>query len=142
MPMKINIGMSRKVGEPNYGSRGASVGLEVELDANIVNQPRHLHRHIARLFRLAKQSIDAELKDGGSQQCGCFRHRPADKSMNRTATPAQLRAITALAKRQGIDLRQLQERFNVVTPASLSVRQASDLIREMSRTMPASCVEE
>ncbi len=36
MPMKLNVGLSRKVGEPNYGSRGASVNLELELDAALV----------------------------------------------------------------------------------------------------------
>jgi hypothetical protein len=28
--MKLNVGLSRKVGEPNYGSRGASVNLELD----------------------------------------------------------------------------------------------------------------
>ncbi|MGZ0174755.1 MAG: hypothetical protein ACKVHE_35095 [Planctomycetales bacterium] len=31
MPMKLNVGLSRKIGEPNFGSRGASVNLELEL---------------------------------------------------------------------------------------------------------------
>jgi hypothetical protein len=32
MPMKLNVGLSRKVGEPNYGANGTSVNLELELD--------------------------------------------------------------------------------------------------------------
>ena len=61
MPLKLNIAMSRKIGEPNYGSRGATVGLEMEVDSSLVDQPRQLHERIARLFRLAKQSVDREL---------------------------------------------------------------------------------
>ena len=30
--IKLNAGFSRKVGEPNYGSRGASVNVELELE--------------------------------------------------------------------------------------------------------------
>ena len=30
--IKLNCGFSRKVGEANYGSRGASVNLELEIE--------------------------------------------------------------------------------------------------------------
>ena len=42
MPMTLNVGLSRKVGEPNYGSRGASVNLELELDNSLVEQPEQV----------------------------------------------------------------------------------------------------
>ena len=34
--IKLNCGFSRKVGEANYGSRGASVNLELELATDAV----------------------------------------------------------------------------------------------------------
>ena len=33
MPVTLNVGYSRKIGEPNYGSRGASVNLQIEREA-------------------------------------------------------------------------------------------------------------
>ena len=35
MPLKLNVGASRKVGDNNYGSRGASINLEMELDGTL-----------------------------------------------------------------------------------------------------------
>ena len=61
MPLKLNVGLSRKVGEANYGSRGASVNLELELDSAIVSEPGRLQERIRQMFALAKQSIDEEL---------------------------------------------------------------------------------
>ena len=58
MPLKLNVGLSRKVGEPNYGSRGASVNLELELDSAIVSEPDRLQERIRQMFHLAKDSID------------------------------------------------------------------------------------
>jgi hypothetical protein len=67
MPMKLNVGLSRKVGEPNYGSRGASVNLELELDNSLVEQPERLRDRIRQLYQLAKASVDEELHGTGQQ---------------------------------------------------------------------------
>jgi hypothetical protein len=36
MPMRLNVGATKKVSDNNYGSRGASVNLEIELDSCLV----------------------------------------------------------------------------------------------------------
>ena len=62
MPVKLNIGLSRKVGEPNYGSRGASIHLEVELENGVLNDPAAMRDHVQDLYALARQSVDDELQ--------------------------------------------------------------------------------
>jgi hypothetical protein len=61
MPLKTNVGISRKVADNNYGSRGASVNLEVELDSSLVQEPERLQDRIRQVFRLAQQSVEEEL---------------------------------------------------------------------------------
>ena len=63
--LKLNAGFSRKVGEPNYGSRGASVNVELELESNLIGDPDALSARIKSLFDLARRSVDEELN--GSQ---------------------------------------------------------------------------
>ena len=70
MSVKLNIGLSRKVGEANYGSRGASINLEVELDNGVLNNPAQLRERVSDLYALARQSVDEELQ------------RPADAGPN------------------------------------------------------------
>ena len=62
MSVKLNIGLSRKVGETNYGSRGASINLEVELDNGVLNNPGQLRERVHDLYVLARQSVDEELQ--------------------------------------------------------------------------------
>lgn len=62
MPLKLNIGLSRKVGEDNYGSRGASINLEVELDQGVLNDPEQLRCRVQDLYQLARSSVDEELR--------------------------------------------------------------------------------
>ena len=42
--LKLNIGLSRKVGEANFGSRGASVNLELEVESGLVRDARQAAR--------------------------------------------------------------------------------------------------
>ena len=43
--IKLNAGFSRKVGEANYSSRGASVNLELELESSMIFGPFWLQAH-------------------------------------------------------------------------------------------------
>ena len=63
--LHLNIGFSRKVGEANYGSRGASVNLEIEVESGLVRDPDKLQDKIDYLFGLAKSSVDAQLGGNG-----------------------------------------------------------------------------
>lgn len=145
MPLKLNVGLSRKVGEANYGSRGASVNLELELDSGLVTEPERLQERIRQLFRLAKASVDEELhsdapenttqaNDSGNGRT----HAPAANGNGRRsnsprrATQSQVRALWAIAERQQIDLRQcIRDQFGINEPDGLSISQASELIDEL-----------
>ena len=59
--LKLNVSLNRKVGEANFGSRGASVALETEVESGLLRQPEELQERIRYMFRLAKQSADEEL---------------------------------------------------------------------------------
>ena len=59
--LKLNAGFSRKVGEPNYSSRGASVNVELEVESGLITDPDALMTRIRNLFGIAKRSVDAEL---------------------------------------------------------------------------------
>ena len=49
MPLRLNIGLSKKVGLPDYGSLGASANLELELDSGAVSDPDRLRQQVGHL---------------------------------------------------------------------------------------------
>ncbi|QDU92617.1 hypothetical protein [Lignipirellula cremea] len=64
--LKLNVGLSRKIGEANYGSRGPSVHLELEVEAGLASEPDALRERVRQLFRMARASVDEEL-EGNAQ---------------------------------------------------------------------------
>jgi len=138
--LKLNVGFTKKVGEMNYGSRGASVNLELEFDSSLVGDAERLRERIKQLFVMAKASVDEELaatrsadscrhgSDGQGHTAGRRRDR------TRPATANQVRALGALAEKQGIELTdRLHARFGVQDPAELTITEASGLIDELKQ---------
>src|SRR4051812_27223887 len=150
MPLKLNIGLSRKVGESNYGSRGASVNVELELDSGLVAEPAKLQDRIRQLFTLVRTSLAEEL-DGNGHAAGPGtdngRPKPAPAANGngasghggpRHATPSQVKAIYAIARNRRIDLAQfLMERFHVSRPEDLGIKEASAVIDQLKEDAKA-----
>ena len=139
--LKLQVGSSKKVSDPNFGSHGASVELAIELDGGLVADPDQLRERIRALFALAKASIDEEL---------CGRSQPADdpgdgtnghvhtngrgtpRDGTRGATASQVRALHAIANRRRLDLTALLvQRYQIHDPTALTITEASALIDEL-----------
>jgi len=132
--IKLNAGFSRKVGEPNYGSRGAAVNVELEVESNLINDGSALLDRVRGLFRLARQAVDDELRNGQSTNGDRTGNasRAANNGNGRRVTQSQLRAIRAIASGLGIDAdRTARERFDVAAAEQLSLQQASALIDQL-----------
>ena len=154
--IKLNAGVSRKIGQPNFGSRGASVNIEMELDSGAVSDPEGLHRRIRKLFALARSSVDEELgmppngngsattppaanghngyPPAGNGAAGVGPNAPPPP---RLATPAQIATIHGICRRLGIDSQeQARQRFGGPVE-QLTLADASSLIDELKRLPPA-----
>ena len=130
MPLKLSINFCRKVGEANYGSRGATVGLEMEAETSLVHQPDQLGDQVARLFRLARESVERELaRPPASAANGATRNGSATRPVARAATANQIRALHAIAGELSLDLAsELRDRLGVGSADQLTLVEASELI--------------
>jgi hypothetical protein len=155
MALKLNVGVSRKVGLPNYGSVGASCNLEFELDASLLEKDLdNFHARIRGAYAAAHQAVHDELarlqapgdvntadtyrayasastRNGNAKMDGhgCSVRSQLGQSRVKAATPRQIKAILAIARRQNADLASLlDQEFAAERPEELTLRQASELI--------------
>jgi len=150
--MKLNVGVSRKVGLPDYGSVGASCNLELELDSGLIDKDLDaFHAQIRSAYVAAHQAVHDELarlhvpvgasaelpsqkpaRNGHARAHGngsSTRVQDDRSRIRKPATPNQVKAIQAIARRQKTDLgRVLQQKYEVDSPEDLTIRQASELI--------------
>jgi hypothetical protein len=60
--MKLNVGVSRKLGLPNFGSVGASCNLELELDATLLERDLNaFNTQIRGAYTAAHRAVQEEL---------------------------------------------------------------------------------
>ena len=148
MPLKLNVGVSRKVGLPDYGSVGASCNLEMELDSALLERDLDgFHARDRDAFVAARQAVQDELArvqapvelaqpapapraptngNGNGHAPG----GPAERSRpQKRATDKQVKAILAIARQQHADLDGLlQQDYGVHRVEDLALKQASELI--------------
>jgi hypothetical protein len=62
LPLKLNIGLSKKVGLPDYGSLGASCHIELELHNGLLDGgPHGFQAEAQRAFAACCRAVDDEL---------------------------------------------------------------------------------
>ncbi len=149
MTLRISVGMSKKVGQPNFGSFGASCQVEVELDCNDDRgSALQLQARISRAFSICKAAVESELalerhfqqtillSSGDALRYSGLATSNAEAARDarqtnpvRNATAAQLRALERIARAAQVDLLGHAEReFGIQSIQQLSIRQASALI--------------
>ena len=145
MPMKLNIGLNQKKGEPNYGSRGASFNVEVEVDSSVAIDPKRLRERARALYAIARKAIDEEL---GAEETievngAVGVERQISTGGTTLATAGQVRAVFAICRSQELNPFELvQTRFGCKRIEDLSIREASCLIDELKRNPNVLTVED
>ena len=86
MPLTLQVGVSRKLGLPNYGSVGASCAAQVELEPLVLNELATLDSKIQAAFDVCRRAVENELArcEGG---CGLPAQIPAQSSSAEMAKP-------------------------------------------------------
>jgi len=170
MTMKVTVGLSRKVGQPNYGSAGASCHIDVELDQSLLDgDQRHLQERLRQALTVCRQVVERELAGDGPVQGvpqdregsppgpstrAARRPAPAaagtdspamvegphsgggDSGSPRLATPAQVKALQAIAGQGRLSLAaELQRQYGLRQPQQLTLRQASQMIDRLKATL-------
>jgi hypothetical protein len=152
MPLKLNVGLSKKIGLPDYGSLGATCLVEVELPAGLLDDGcDQFHEPVRRLYASCGQAVEDELarhgQDGdddarrpgasaahyngesiknparGSRRTGSATHHASAKQLDYAAQLAG--RIRGLGERR---LESLSQRMFGKSVADLSSLDASGLI--------------
>lgn len=162
MPTGITVGVSRKLGQPNFGSHGADCHIDFELGGDpMVDRSSELSEQIRKAFAVCRAEVQRELhaqvdadqeprfesrsdplpQSSGTSASTSVNNRSGGSqngSRSRPASEAQVRAIHAIASKANVTLAShLQQYYGKESPQQLTLRQASELIESLkSRLEP------
>ncbi|WP_406696357.1 hypothetical protein V5E97_35730 [Singulisphaera sp. Ch08] len=158
MPLRLNVGVSKKLGLPEYSSIGASCNLELELESGLLqNDLDGLHAQIRGAYVAANQAVNDELNrlqalpvrpsltaevttSGNGHSNGTVVHTNGTPTRrngvharaSKPATTGQVKAIYAIARAQRADLEGLlRDEYAVDRPEDLSLADASKMIDQL-----------
>ena len=61
MTIKINVGVNKKIGLPDYGSAGSHCAIEIEADNSILENAEQFLQRVKDAYEVARQSVEEEL---------------------------------------------------------------------------------
>jgi len=130
MSMKLNVGVCRKIGQPNFGSQGASCDVQLELaESMIFDDPGTFQQQVRRAYAACERAVDEQLgenqrSDGPGnghvlpEPTASTSHQSGNGSNGNGARPASEKQLTYV--------RQLAGRIN-----GLGVRNLESLAQKM-----------
>lgn len=128
--MKISISVSGPSGTSDQNVRCGTEFEVATIDQTALQQITHAARQCAATIA----SISAN--SPGQTETDSTRPRPQPQSGRRLATEKQVKAIQAMARRQGVDLPPiLRDRFGASSPTALAISEASTLIDELKNNL-------
>ena len=145
MTIKINVGVNKKVGLPDYGSAGSHCAIEIEADNSVLADAEQFLQRVKDAYEVARQSVEEELAhhrpSNGTSQANTepepkqeYRNDNASDSRY-TSSPKQQQFIASLIKGiKGLDWRKLDKYCDTKFGKScsqLSSKEASTLIDDL-----------
>ena len=80
MPLKLNVGVCRKIGQPDYGSLGATCNVELELSGSLLQDDlKAFQQQVRTAYDACRQAVSDELA----------RHQSAGSGTDRPRTSTQ-----------------------------------------------------
>jgi hypothetical protein len=74
--MKLNVGVCRKIGQPDYGSLGATCNVEVELSSSLLQDDLEgFHAQVRAAYDACRQAVNDELARNQSMGAGTSHRR-------------------------------------------------------------------
>ena len=100
MPMKLSGGLTKKIGQPQYGSLAASCHLELEVERSLLERDASAFQERVRdAFAVCRREVDAELESGDRRKSKCL--PPAPEMANQDPTNSLSRNDAAKHNPQG-----------------------------------------
>ena len=131
MPLKLNVGLSKKIGQPDYGSLGASSNVELELDhALLASDLEGFQQRARQAFSACRQAVHDELaRHTGDQADSDTAAKPAQANGNGHAARPATNGAEASHRASRKQLDYVQQLAGQIT--GLGVRRLEDLAHRM-----------
>ena len=83
MPMTVKVGLAKKVGQPDYGSLGASCEVALELDAGLLfSDLDGFHRKVQAAYTACRQAVQDELSSQPGSASPALNSNGADRAQS------------------------------------------------------------